>query len=178
MINKRVVAPLLVLAVLTLGACSGGGSSGGAETKQAPYLKSTPQVSFSASAYIPADYDVTVTIQADGPSGIYSASLWIIDVNDSTNNQVLDLVYGGGTTWYATTNYYLPMKSGTYKIDTIVMYDADPFGTSYRMGWYYFLDSLSTTKYVVDQRDVYSAPSFNMLAYGVSSISRKTFTLP
>lgn len=172
-------AALLLVFSFLLSACGGGGGGGGdAESMLAPYLISSPQVSFVTNATLPSEYDVTVTIEADGPSGIFSASVWLIDVNDLSNAYFIDLITNVGNTWTGTTNTWIPLIAATYKVDSITLYDADSFGSSFRMGWYLEMPVLSSTHYYVDQRDVYNNPDFNMIAFGVSSIPITFFSLP
>lgn len=175
----RRIALLLVIPFL-LSACGGGGSGGGnADTLQAPYLISSPRVSSTPNGFDSSKHDVTVTLEADGPSGIFSVSVWLIDVNDSGNIYHLDLFPGGVSTWTATTDTFLPLKAGTYKVESIELYDADPFlETSYLFGWYFEMPLLSSSHYYVDQRDIFSSPAFNIIASGLSSIPIKNFTLP
>jgi hypothetical protein len=174
---------VLLLAIsLLLSACGGGGgdSGGNAESLQAPYLISSPQVSSAPNATVPVEYDVTVTIRADGPAGIFSATVWLID-EIGTDTSVLYLTrIGGGNSWTGTTNTLIPVAAGTYKVGNIILNDADPdpFGASYRTGWYFEMPIFSTTHYYVDQRNIYSSPNFNLIANGVSSTPITRFTLP
>lgn len=185
LVNYYYRATLLLAIPILLIACGGGpgggGDGGNAGSMLAPYLISTPQVSFVPNGIDPGKYDVTVTVEADGPNGIYSASVWMIDVNDFSNSYFLDLISSGANSWSATTNTWLPLAAGTYKVDSITLYDADPtagFGASYLTGWYFEMPLLSGRNYYVDQRDVYSNPDFNMIAFGISSIPIKRFTMP
>jgi hypothetical protein len=179
LVNYCYRATLLLAILFLLSACGGGGGDGGnAESMLAPYLISSPQVSFTPNLSYPGQFDVTVTIEADGPNGIYSASVWLIDVNDSSNSYFMDLTASVANTWTATTNSFIPLAAGTYKVDTITLYDADPFGASYLTGWYFEMPLLSSSHYYVDQRDVYNNPEFNMIAFGVSSTPITRFTMP
>ena len=181
-INSFYRAALLLTIPFLLSACGGGGGGGGdggdAESMLAPYLISSPQVSFVTNATVPSEYDVTVTVEANGPIGIFSASAWLIDVNDLSNASFLDLTPSGVNTWTGTTNPFLSLAAGTYKVENIILHDADPFGASFRTGWYFEMSVFSNSHYYVDQRDVYSSPNFNMIALGVSSIPITRFTMP
>jgi len=91
----------------------------------------------------------------------------------------LELSPSGANTWTATTMDYLPLSAGTYKVDDIQLYDAEPlFGASYLFGWYIEMPLFSSRNYYVDQRDVYNNPDFNMIAFGISSIPLTRFTMP
>lgn len=173
---------LLIAISFLLSACGGGGGGGGGDTESllAPYLISSPQVSFAQNATVPSEWDVTVTIQADGPDGIFSATVLLID-EIGTDTSVLYLTpIPGGNSWTGTTNTLIPVAAGTYKVGDIILNDADPsgFGASYRTGWYFEMPIFSTTHYYVDQRDVYSSPGFTLIANGVSSIPITRITLP
>ena len=174
-----------MMLVLSIQACGGGGggggNGGGSENTSAPHLLKSPQITYAPNGMW-GDYDITVTLDADGPNGVTYVSLWLFDVNDSGNFTTLDLVNVGGTKWTATTNPYLPMKAGTYRVDSINLSDgADSipgFGANLLTGWYYVSEVLSGSHYVVDQRDIYSNPNFNMIHFGVSSIPIAKVTIP
>ena len=124
-------AALLLVFPFLLSACGGGGSgegAGNAESMLAPYLISSPQVISVENA--PGEFDVTVTIEADGPSGIYSATVWLFNVDPLLPGAgVLYLTQVGVTnTWTGTTNPLIPLAAGTYKVVDILLHDADPMG--------------------------------------------------
>ena len=174
---------LIVLITLGLAGCGGDDDpegDGDAVSGYVPYLLSAPTVSFSANATTPTSYDVTVTVEANGPTGVAFASLWIIDVNNSGNFAFLDLINTGGTTWTATTMALLPLAPGQYYIDDIILEDADVFADPVvRTGWYTEDFFFSSNNYFVDERELVTAtleiPFYN---FGVSGIGVTRFTLP
>ena len=176
--NQSLARSALLLFVALLSACGGGGGGGGAESTEAPYLLASPRVASVTNTADPSSYDVTVEIDADGPNGIYSGSVWLIDINDLSNSHFLDLTASVGITWTGTTNVLVPVAAGTYIVSDILLYDADPMGTSFRSGWYFEMPIYSTTHYFVDQRNVYNNPQFDQVGMGVSSVSITQFTLP
>lgn len=177
-IKQCLTRSVVLLFIASLSACGGGGGGGGAESQEAPYLVASPRIDFDPNMADPGSYDVTVEVDANGPGGIFSASVWLIDINDFSNSHFLDLTASAGITWTGTTNVLLPVPAGTYIVSDILLYDADPFGTNFRSGWYFEMELYSTTHYFVDQRNVYNNPNFDQLAVGVSSRSITQFTLP
>ena len=162
-----------------LAACGGGGDGDGAVSGHVPYLVSAPTVTSAESGLDPNSYDVTISLEADGPTGVMFISLWVIDENDSSNFTVLDLTNIPGTKqWTATTNSFLPLPPGQYYIDDIVLEDGDTFTADpLRTGWYFSDPFFSTSKYYVDEREM-SGLNFLFYNFGVSGISITRFTLP
>ena len=127
-----------IFMVSIIAACGGGGDGDGAVSGHVPYLVSAPDVTYATSGIDSTKYDVTVTLEADGPTGVMFVSLWIIDENNSSNFTFLDLTNTPGTKhWTATTDTLLPLPSGQYYVDDIVLDDGDPFTADpLRTGWY------------------------------------------
>lgn len=181
-IQYRFLALLLALGILT--ACSSGSSglpgSLGSESTDYPHLLSKPQVDFSQNLYTSGEYDVTVTLEASGPAGVYSATLWIMSEDDN-EFQFLDLQFIGGNTWTATTNEFISMPPGNYYIESIILEDADPFANGLvRSSWYTSL-FYSDSRYVVDQRLTdYDLQNFSIVEYNLatSNTTIAKFTLP
>ena len=182
-LKGRLIYTLIFLGYVTLTACSGGGSGSdfnlGDVSTNYPHLTAKPQISYTQNIYNPTQYDVTVTVEADGPTGVYAVGLWL---HSSTNSSVftsLDLQHIGGNTWSATTHSLLPLPSGNYYLDTIMIEDSDPFnGGQIRSSWYE-TGFVSSNYYEVDQRltdwDTVDIMEFN---YGISNITVVNFTLP
>lgn len=170
---------VLVLAVAA--GCGGGGSGGtanGAISGHVPYLLSSPTVTYSLSTLSTTTnyYDVTVTLQADGPTEVQNVDLWIMDSNDNSNFDHLDLANVSGTKkWTATTLALVPLPSGQYYLDSILLDDGGT--TTLRQGWYTYMSLLSTNTYCADERETAGT---NMLFYnfGVTGIHVTRFTLP
>lgn len=181
--SYRRAAYVCVLA-LQLIACGGGGGGGGSSlgniSTNYPYLTATPQISYVQNIYDQSKYDVTVTVQATGPTGVFSIGLWIESSSNSSAFEHLDLQNIGGNTWTATTNAFLPLSAGNYYLDSITLEDSDPFnGGQVRSSWY-VAGILSTTHYGIDQRLTDYGTNFGIPEYnvGVSNIPVVTFTLP
>lgn len=162
---------------------SSGTSTGTGVSTNFPHLKSAPQVSFSQNVNNPAEYDVTVTLSADGPDGVLLVDLWIFSKDDDTIFEHLDLQFIGGTTWIASTNPFLSLPAGNYYIDSIMVQDADPFDNVMVKSSWYNTGFLSSTQYDADQRitdwDPLS-PDFGIFDFSLvlSNISIVNFTLP
>jgi hypothetical protein len=170
--------------MLILAGCGGGGGGGTGGTGsnvsgQVPYLVSGPSITFSSNPTVTTNYDVTVTIEADGPTGVMFADLWIFHETDTSNFTHLDLVNTPGTKrWTGTTNAFLPIVPGQYYIDSIVLDDGDPFTADpLRTGWYFIMPSLSTSAYYVDER-ILSGVTFLYYGSGLSTRPVGRFTLP
>ena len=181
---------LLFISVLTLQlfltACSSGSSgssTGSGVNTNYPHLTSAPQISFSQNVNDPTEYDVTVTLSADGPDGVQLVDLWIFSKDDDTIFEHLDLQFIGGTTWVATTNPFLSLPAGNYYIDSMMVQDADPFDDVVVKSSWYNTGLLSGTHYDADQRitdwDPLS-PDFGIIDFTflVSNIAIVNFTLP
>jgi hypothetical protein len=181
MIAMRRALPAVLL--LILAGCGGGGGgengTGGAVSGKVPYLVSGPSFTIRSSPTSTGNYDVTVTIEADGPNGVMFAGLWILHETDGGNFTHLDLVKTPGTKrWTGTTNTYVPLVPGQYYIDDIVLDDGDPFTADpLGTGWYFTMPGLSTSVYYVDER-ITSSVSFLYYGGGLSSRSIGRFTLP
>jgi hypothetical protein len=178
---------VLALAFAVTFGCGGGGGSnsggGSAVSGRVPYLLSSPTITYATSAWDNTKYDVTVTLQADGPTGVAFIGLWILDQSNDSDFDHLDLVNVPGTKqWKATSDAFLPLPSGTYYIDSIVLDDGDPFSVDpLRTGWYVVMPPLSTSNYFVDERELsgpFASRTITFYNYGVSAISITTFTLP
>jgi len=50
-----------------------------------PYLISAPSLTFAVNAWDNTKYDITVTLEADGPTGVLFVDLWIEDETNSSN---------------------------------------------------------------------------------------------
>jgi hypothetical protein len=172
----------LALAMGAFAGCDGGGNNGGgpkgAVSGRVPYLISAPSATHSINAIDFAKHDVTVTIEADGPTGVQFVTAWILD---DTNMNVASLEFvniAGTRLWRATTNTLLPMPAGQYRIDDIVLDDGDPFTANpLRTGWYMLIDIFSTSAYYVDERET----SGNNITYyngGLSAVPITRFALP
>mgnify|MGYP001596820177 FL=1 len=133
---------VMVLSLALLASCGGGGGgtggSGSAISGKVPYLISGPTVSFSSHPTFTTQYNVTVTLEADGPTGVAFADLWIFHETDGSNFTHLDLINAPGTKrWTGTTLTLLPLVPGQYYIDDIILDDGDPFTADpLRTGWY------------------------------------------
>lgn len=176
---------ILTLVLFSAAACGGGGGGGdngggpgSAVSGYVPYLLSAPSLTFAVNASNTAKYDITVTVEADGPTGVQFADVWICDDTDA-NCEPIDLLNIPGTKrWRGTTNSFLPVPSGNYRVDDIMLHDGDPFTADpLRTGWYIYNDFLSTSVYFVDEREV---SDVNILYYnwGLSAIpiTRVTIT--
>jgi len=169
--------------ILILAGCGGGGGGkdGGdsAVSGQVPYLVNGPSITFSTHPTITANYNVTVTIEADGPTGVMFAGLWILHETDPSNFTYLDLSNIPGTKrWTGTTNTYLPLVPGQYYIDDITLDDGDVFTADpLRTGWYFIMPYLSTSVYYVDER-ITSGLTMPFYGFGLTSRPVGRFTLP
>ncbi|OGW34959.1 MAG: hypothetical protein A2X58_04110 [Nitrospirae bacterium GWC2_56_14] len=179
---KRFLFVMSVLMLLILVGCGGGGGgtgAGGAVSGKVPYLVSGPSFTLRSSPTITGKYDVTVTIEADGPTGVYAALVWITDENDWTNATPLDLVNIPGTKrWTGSTYTFLPLDPGQYYVEEIILDDGDqftanPLGT----GWYFVMPPLSTSVYYVDER-ITTDVDFLYSGGGLSSRPIGRITLP
>lgn len=175
---QQLIYPALLTVFLLLTGCGGGGdpSAPNSVSTNFPYLLSKPRVTFSQNATDANAYDVTV--EADGPTGIFSVNLWLQPKDNNMNPAYLDLVNTGGTTWTATTDTYLPLLSGDYYLDSIMLEDGDSFNVGIIKSGWYLTGLLSNNYYAVDQREINST-TLEMLNYnaGLSNISIVNFTL-
>lgn len=132
-------------------------------------------MTYKQSSWDPNYYDVTVTLYADGPTGVKVVQLWI----NGDNAMPLDLINIPGTKkWQGTTNYYTPLPPGQYYIDQILLYDNDPFTQDeLRTGWYIMMPNVSTSKYFVDER-ITKGVSFLFYNYGLTDFNITSFALP
>jgi len=189
---KRRFFSFLVVFFLTLiiQACGGGGGGNGGlgisglPSGSVPYLLGPVQVTWEANTDIGTGYDVTVSLQADGPAGVMFASLWIYENGGSGDFRSLDLINTGGNTWQATTSSFLPMSSGNYHIDSIMLEDQDTFASPPVMvgsGWYFINEAISSARFTLDERIIDYAditPPWIHYELGLSNIDITTFTLP
>lgn len=180
--NRNIIYVVVFGLYLALSGCgSDGGSTpaiGGIST-DFPYLKAVPQVTYIQNVVDTSKYDVTVTLEADGPDGVFSVDLWLKDKNNVSNFAYMDLYYVGGTTWTATTYSLSPLPAGNYYIDSISIEDGDSFaGGIVKLGWY-FTSILSGANYEIDQRETnWSSLELINYNFGVSNIPIVNFTLP
>jgi hypothetical protein len=144
-----------------------------------PYLVSGPSFTFRTSPTITGSYDVTVTIEADGPTGVMFAGLWIFHDTDPSNFTHLDLVKTPGTKrWTGSTNALLPLVPGAYHADSITLDDGDPITADpLRTGWYSIMSPLSSSMYYVDER-IMSGTTFLYYGGGLTSRPVVRITLP
>ena len=180
--SRNIFYVALVGVCLALLGCGGGGGStsavGGSNTNF-PYLKAVPQVTYIQNVFDTSKYDVTVTLEADGPDGVFFVDLWLYDKNNVSNFAHMDLYYVGGTTWMATTNSLIPLPAGDYYLDSIIIEDGEPLdGGIVKTGWY-FTSQLSGTNYKIDQRET-NWTTLELINYnfGVSNIPVVNFALP
>lgn len=174
---RRLLLPVILLLVF---GCGGGEQKGDAvPSGYVPYLVSAPTVTYVRSSWDTTKYDVIVTLQADGPTGVMFASLWIIDVAGEMNFASLELTNIPSTkTWTATTNYYVPLPPGDYYLDDIELHDGDIFTADpLRTGWYFFNSLFFNSFYSLDESET-SGGTFPFLKFGVSNIGVVRFTLP
>lgn len=178
-ITKLAVLALALAVVAGCGGGDGNGATGSAVSGRVPYLLSAPTVTFAAHPSIAGHYDVTVTLEADGPTGVAFVGLWIKDQSNSSNFDHLDLVYIPGTKrWKAATYPLLPLPAGQYYIDSITLNDGDPLTADpLRTGWYVIMPPLSTSAYFVDERET-SGIDILYYNWGLSAIPLSRFTLP
>lgn len=177
---KHLLSGLLILLLLASVSCGGGGGSSDNVSKNYPYLKSAPVVTYSQSTWDTTKHDVTVTVEADGPDGVFAIGLWIFSKDDDTIFDSLDLSYIGGTTWIISTNPYLPLPPGNYYIDSIMLEDADKFSnTVVKSSWYLGDPLLGGNNYTVDQRVTdWSTVTISDVNIATSDIKVVNFTLP
>ena len=173
----------LAVIILLLAGCGGGGGnnesgSGSAVSGKVPYLLSKPTVTYAVNALDNTKYDVTVTVEADGPTGVAFADVWIFDDTGASFDHI-DLINIVATKlWKGTTNTLVPLPPGSYRVDNITLHDGDPLSTDpLRSGWYIYNDIFSTSVYFVDEREL-SGLSFLYYNWGLSDISIARFTLP
>lgn len=171
----------VLLSILFLSACGGDDSSQlsvSAVSHYVPYLSAAPSVSYVPNEFDPNYYDVTVTLQADGPTGVAFVDLWIQSTSENGDFDHLDLMNIPGTnTWTATS--LVPLAADNYYIDSITLDDGDLFTDSVvRTGWY-IVNPLGGATYMVDEREVNSS-SMEFLFYnsGQSNIGITRFSLP
>ncbi|MHB8846336.1 MAG: hypothetical protein ACYC7L_16500 [Nitrospirota bacterium] len=125
-------------------------------------------------------YEVTVTLEADGPTGVFAAEVFINDETGSGDFTFIDLVNKPGTKrWTGSTNTYVPLSPGQYVVEDITLDDgdwltADPLGT----GWYIADSVFSSSMYYVDERITSSAPAIEYYGGGLTSKPVTRFTLP
>lgn len=168
---------ILALVLLALAGCGGGdggdtdGNTGSVVSGHVPYLISAPSITFAVNSFDTAKYDVTVTVEADGPTGVQFADVWICD-DAGANCEPIDLTNISGTKlWRGSTNVWVPVPAGTYHADEIMLYDGDPFTADpLRTGWYIYNDLFSTSVYFVDEREVSDAGGFLYYNWGLSAI--------
>lgn len=181
----RVKWIVMALSLALLSSCGGGGGGGGngggsVISGKVPYLVSGPSVTSAVSVNDPTKYAVTVTLEADGPTGVFAAEVFINDETGSGDFAFIDLINKPGTKlWTGSTNTYVPLSPGQYLIEEIILDDgdsfsADPLGT----GWYFVMPPLSTSMYYVDERITSKTPAFLYYGGGLTSKSVKRFTLP
>lgn len=175
---------LLFLAALALQACGGSNGSSGVPSGNVPYLLGPVQVTWLANAVDNTKYDVTVSLDADGPDGVMFVDLWIIEDGGGGDSRPLDMVNISGNTWEATTNTFLPLAPGNYYIDSIILDDEDVFaspGVIVKSGWYFINPMLSNARYTIDERILdYADLGSGFLYYrlGVGNIGITNFALP
>jgi hypothetical protein len=127
-------------------------------------------------------YDVTVTLEADGPKGVKIAYVWLFDETDDSDTQPVDLFNTPGTKrWTGTTYSFLPLAPGQFSIDEIILEDGeypadDPIGS----GWYFVMSPLSTSAYFVDESITTFTPTAQYLYFGGGLTAKPVtkFTLP
>lgn len=176
------IVMVMALSLALLASCGGeGGGTGGSGSVisgKVPYLVSGPSVSFRSHPTFTTQYNVTVTLEADGPTRVYSALVWITDENDWTNATPLDLVNTTGKLWTGTTEVWSLLTPGKYHIDEIMLDDGDwQTASQLGTGWYFIMPPLSTSVYYVDER---ITSNTTVLYYGGGLTSRPVsrFTLP
>jgi hypothetical protein len=178
---KWLVSFTMAFLLVSCGGGGGGGETGGGSgiSGKVPYLVSGPSVTFAVSAWNPAMYDVTVTLEADGPTGVAFTQVLITHETPTGDFAFLDLVNTPGTKrWIGTTYYATPLSPGQYRIDDIHLDDGD-FLTAdpLRSGWYMVMDIFSTSMYYVDER-IMSGMNFQYYGGGLTSKPVRRFTLP
>lgn len=182
MMNRNGVYLAVLGMFLILAGCSAGDSSApgaSAVSTNFPYLKSVPQVTYIKNVNDVTKYDVTVSLEADGPNGVYAVGLWLYDKNNTSNFAYMDLQYMGGTTWSATTNTWIPLASGNYYMDSILIEDGDPFLNGIVKDGWYTSDLMSNAYYAIDQRETdWNTPEILNYNFGISNIPIVNFTLP
>lgn len=177
---------VLVLACAVTIGCGGGegANSGGdnAVSGKVPYLISGPSISFRSSPTIIGRYDVTVTIEADGPTGIKIAYVWLVDETDDSDTQPIDLYNVTGTRrWTGTTDGLLPVASGIFSLEHIILEDGEyPADDPIATGWYFVQPLFSTSMYTVTEKITTYDPATVNLFYGggLTSWPVTRFTLP
>ena len=174
----------LALACAVAAGCGGGGGSsgGGAVSGRVPYLLSAPTVTFLKTGLTPTSYDITVTLEADGPTGVAFADVYLEDTTNTTF-AFIDLKNIVGTKrWRGSTNTFMLLPAGNYIVREVMLHDEDPLSQNpIRTGWYIQDVFFSTSTYFVDERQV-SYPggsiSIDFYNWGVSAIPISRFTLP
>jgi len=173
---------ILAVIILLLAGCGGGKSdnhgSGSAVSGHVPYLLSKPTVTYAVNALDNSKYDVTVEVEADGPTGVAFADVWILDDTGASFDHI-DLVHITSTKlWRGSTNTLVPLPSGNYRVDNIMLHDGDPLSADpLRSGWYIYNDLFSTSVYFVDEREL-SGLNFLYYNWGVTDFTISRFTLP
>jgi len=181
---SMVMRSFLGVLMVILAGCGGGGGGGtggpnSVISGKVPYLVSGPSFSFKTNPTVTTSYDITVTIEADGPTGVLFAGLWIFHDTDTSNFTHLDLVNTPGTRrWTGKTNAFLPLVPGPYHVDSITLDDGDPITANpLRSGWYSIMPPFSTSMYYVDER-ITSNLTFQYYGGGVTSRPVGRVTLP
>lgn len=176
-------AMILSLAFLAIVGCGGGGGSdgsgpGGAVSGRVPYLLSKPIATFASSTWDNTHYDVTVTVEADGPTGVQFADVFLRD-DTGTNFAFIDLDHITGTKqWRGATNTFVPLPAGNYRVEEIMLHDGDPLNADpRRTGWYIYDEFFSTSVYFVDEREL-SGVNILYFNWGLSAIPVTRVTLP
>jgi hypothetical protein len=180
---RRLVPVSMAFLLVSCGGGGGGGGNGdlgGGISGKVPYLVSGPSVTSAVSVNDPTRYAVTVTLEAEGPIGVFAAEVFINDVTGNGDFTFIDLINKPGTKlWTGSTNTFVPLSPGQYLIEQIVLDDgdwntADPLGT----GWYIVEPLFSSSMYYVDERITSNTPAFLYYGGGLTSKPVKRFALP
>ena len=179
---KKYLLTLLMTVSLLVGCSSGSGVTDPVDNEGTDYpnLTSKPQISYSQNVNTLTAYDVTVTLEADGPTGVSFVELSIYSIDEEKYVHI-DLQSIGGTTWAATTDTTQPLPAGNYLIDLIRLEDADVLDEGLVNSSLYFAFFLNDSHYTVDQRLTNYAPMPSVIVESnlVGSNSEVTrFTLP
>lgn len=183
---KWLVPVSMAFLLISCGGGGGGGGTGGgsAISGKVPYLVSGPSVTFRSSPTVTGMYDVTVTLEADGPSGVKVAYVWLFDETDDSDTQPVDLFNTPGTKrWTGSTYSFFPLAPGQFSIDEIILEDGEyPADDTIGSGWYFVMPIFSTSMYYVDESIVtFPTPSTIQYLYfggGLTSKPVRRFTLP
>lgn len=183
----------LLIGTLTLHACSGDGENSLPEVTQldvvpsgtVPYLLGPVSVTSQANAADNSEYDVTVSLDGDGPDGVLFVSVWIIEIGGGGDVRGLDLVNIGGNTWEVTTDPLQPLSPGNYFVDFVSLRDGDAFAepapAALKAISYFLRPISSSTEYYVNETiaDWTVSPVKGLyIGVGLSDISIPYFTLP